>query len=378
MTKVLLLAVNRTQERYFSTISACDENIKALHVKRLPIFFSPKRLSVAESQAFRKALDLRMRTIDQESVNYRVKYHWRWVVYAKNYVSTYIFIQRTSAYFRSESFDLVGLWNGLKWRQQLVSEILRREGMDKLYFENGAIPGTTTVDPKGVNYVSSIPRDPEFYMSRTKKNVKLPSKLVERETKKRPSTTTYKTLPGKYIFVPFQVDSDTQITEFSDWIKNMRHLFDVISALKERLGDEIPDIVIKEHPSSKNSYEDLHGLNQKLRFYNDTSTQELIENASFIITINSSVGVEALLFKKPVIVLGQAFYGMDGLVQLAGDEQKLIEACLNVCPPNEKLRINFFSYLYEEYYVCGDWKKPGESHISSVIKLIGREIESAK
>lgn len=370
MARVLLFAVNRSQQTYFSKISEYDPSIKVMHVRRLPLAFIPKRLSEKESNLYRRVLHLRLVTLDQESEGFRIKPMRRWFYSIKLALATYLFMQRANAYFRASPHKVIGLWNGRKWRQLIVSELFTGGGVKSLFFENGAMPDTTTVDPKGVNHASSIPRDPSFYLTGNNWNTELPTKLTERKPRSKVIREDHQELPGDFVFVPFQVDSDTQIVEYSQWIRNMSHLYEVVASLKSTLGDKIPTIVIKEHPSSKYSYNYLHGLRNDVQFYNSCNTQELIEKSKFIITINSSVGLEALLLNKPVVMLGDSFYKLDGLVNSANNTKELSQACLNLKLADEKLRIAFLSFLYNDYYLKGSWREANEEHIRSVVKLI--------
>src|SRR5690606_27259707 len=136
-------------------------------------------------------------------------------------------------------------------------------------------------------------------------------------------------LPKCYLFAPFQVDDDTQIILHSPWIPDMRAYFSVLCRLRARLvalGGEWADtaIVIKEHPTCPWGWDRLHaeGERQGVLFANGNSTQELIEKSAAVLTINSSVGIEAMLFDKPLIVLGNAFYALPELAQTARNEDE--------------------------------------------------------
>ena len=373
MQRVLLFAVNRSQERYFRKVAAAAGHITVLHDSRLPLFFFPRRLSNQQSELLRKIVDLRLYTDDQESPGYRQGYWKRIFNGVKYYLSTYIFVQRALTYFSTQSYSLIGLWSGRKWRQLIVSELF--SGNSKfIYFENGAMPETSTVDPSGVNFTSSIPRDPSFYLGLTLEKAVLPSRLTERKAKKAVKLSASDELPDEFIFIPFQVDSDTQIVEYSPWIHNMSQFYEVIVNLKNTIGDKIPPIVVKEHPSSKNDYRALHQLTPDVVFRNSANTQELIEKSSFVITVNSSVGFEAILLNKPVVTLGNAFYNIEGLVTSAQDAQSLELACQNVSKPQEPLRSKFLDYLQCEYYVPGDWRHADEKHVDAVVNRITKAL----
>jgi capsular polysaccharide export protein len=211
-------------------------------------------------------------------------------------------------------------------------------------------------DEKGINYNNSLPRDEKFYKNYSS-SVDLPTSLVPRVGKGRQIFTGEKeALPQNYIFVPFQVDYDTQIITHSHWIKNMRMLFDVIKSVAK---DSEYHFIFKEHPSSGIEYSDLHkkaASIPNMSFRNTYSTQELIEKSQAVITINSTVGIESLLFHKKVIVLADAFYNIKNITYQARDKKALLEQINNIkmLELDTKIVDNFLKYLYHDYLIQKD------------------------
>jgi len=272
---------------------------------------------------------------------------------------------------RKERPDAVAVWNG-SHRYCALFTSMCEAGVLKLYFENGLLPGTTTLDPRGVNYRNSVPRDPEFYRSYARRHPdRLRSvqavTLVPRQAKRQSQSVE---LPGSYIFIPFQDDWDTQIRLFSPWISDMRELFSFAQLVAQRSGRVV---VLKEHPSSRVKYPDLATrVSDKVIFANGNSTQELIENADCVVTINSTVGLESMLLAKPVLVLGEAFYAIDGIAASARSAEEGL-ALLETLPSwgvSEELRQAFISYLRDEYCVPGRWQDGGAEHFAAVARRI--------
>ena len=136
----------------------------------------------------------------------------------------------------------------------------------------------------------------------------------------------------------------------------MRQLFGVIEKMAEATSHHF---ILKEHPSSGKNYPDLHERAKKLSnvdFANGYPTQELIEGSSTVITINSTVGIESLLFHKKVITLGKAFYSIEGIAHHAPDEDILLNLLkiIDQTVFNEKLVDSFLKYLYYDYLVPKD------------------------
>lgn len=111
-------------------------------------------------------------------------------------------------------------------------------------------------------------------------------------------------LTQPYIFFPTQVTSDTQLKINSD-IDNLQ----AMSIILEREKDI--DIYVKIHPAESNietiNYFLELAKQKRIRIVSN-NTIALIKNAKRIYTVNSTVGLEALIFEKELTVLGRAIY----------------------------------------------------------------------
>ncbi len=262
---------------------------------------------------------------------------------------------------------IVALWNGIKYPQNIAKIIAKKLNKKLLFFENGFLPKRTQVDCKGVNALNSVIRDYNFYKNLSSYN-ELPKALEKREFVGK-QITTNTSLPNEYIFVPFQVAYDSQIIQFSNF-KGMEELFFLISEIANKLKKHF---IFKEHPSDRvSNYEKLHKIAQKhpfIDFANNIDTQSLIQNAKAIITINSSVGMEALLFEKKVFVLGEAFYAIDG-ISIKANKKNLLEKLQEDPPIDFSVVKKFLGYLYYEYLVADSWENPSQAHFDGVSKKV--------
>jgi hypothetical protein len=117
-----------------------------------------------------------------------------------------------------------------------------------------------------------------------------------------------------YVYFPLHVTDDYKIR------KVIPHCEDQAS-LVEQVADALPaghDLVLKEHPMSvgRNSLRLLRRLRTRpnVRLVRPrTSSHELIKGAEAVAVISSTVGLEALLYEKPVLTLGQPFYSGYGV-----------------------------------------------------------------
>ncbi|MFG0380994.1 capsular biosynthesis protein [Pseudomonas sp. zbq_18] len=259
----------------------------------------------------------------------------------------------------------LAMWNGSHRYCQLLLA-LRPERCGTFFFENGLLPDTTTLDPMGVNYRNSVPRDAAFYRAYQADEGAAEARLELVPRKSRGQGAEPVQLPPHYVFIPFQDDRDTQIRLYSPWIADMRQLF----ALGKMLVEECSlTVVFKEHPSSRERYPDLHEqVHERLLFANGNATQELIESSDYVVTINSTVGLESLLLGKPVLTLGQAFFNIPGLVAHADSVSELL--ALARCFPEWELepevREGFLRYLAAEYCIQGSWRDADAAQLQRV------------
>lgn len=270
------------------------------------------------------------------------------------------------AYFRKHQPRAVGVWGGMRFPETLIIRAAAVHGIPVLRFELGMLPHTRVIDAKGVNYENSVPRDPAFYRSLPPSPPIAPATLLRRpRNPDKGGTAEVVELPQRYLFVPFQVALDTQILAFSPWIPDMRVLFEVVVEARDELVRRHPEysdlhLVFKEHPTCPSRYQDLHdsARQRNVVFANDNSTQQLIEGAEAVLTINSTVGIEGLLFGKKVVVLGQAFYDIEGITRHARSREELLAVLEGLASwqPDKDLTLRFLNYLAVDYCVP---RRPG-------------------
>lgn len=392
--KILFISLNGHQQRYFDYVSRnIAEEYEVDHVRYGTTTFQ---------DAFRKAvlpsgLSVSQTEIDQIIQFLLVKAQYRnFGAFRRFMHSKDVLVRQTIAairffhdYIQSHHIDLVCVWNGTL--VPLASAVLaaRKLGKKTLFFENGYLPGTTTVDPKGVNFMNSITgKDSSFFQSIQPDPVKLAAIFRVSPSVRALKTKWYHSLlkrsrqkpaeqvqlPKKYVFLPFQVHDDTQVLLHSPAIKTMEQLVDTtvlaVSNYNKATGSNLW-LVAKEHPSDfgRTDYSDLKEKYQRekilfLRYY---PTPTLIKQAYAVITINSSVGIEALVQHKPVITLGNAFYNVPGVVVPVRDADQLEQALANLDESVDfHLIEQFLYYLRYEYLAEGSWRAPDEKHLASV------------
>lgn len=251
--------------------------------------------------------------------------------------------------------DQVWIYNGLNGSNFLARAASEELNLPTLYFERAPFQDRIQIDAQGVNYQSSVPQDERFYHtfeagelgdSRTPKHYVARENLTSEPNSRTPSDSPLEKL--SYIFCPLQVPRDTQLTVFGGWIKTISQYLKCLDQASKNLPTDI-HLRIKEHPSSPVSFSDqIKGFeNRRIVLDNQSDTGKLIAHAMGVITVNSSVGLEAFLFDKFVITVGQAFYSFGDLTRQATDIDSLSDLMSNVrdISWNQDMRVRFMEFL---------------------------------
>lgn len=322
------------------------------------------------------------------------------------------------------SFDAVFFWNGYKFPEPALQAACEEQSVGTFYGENGFFANTMQIDPVGVNSGSSLaersaeewfdaypesedefqqffttggcvplqgnPVSPvkhlrksdridslvEVLMRNRRLYSPLPRQgltrrffgnLKEKRIKAGKPSSRGVPLPNSFIFLPFQVHDDTQITVNSPWIKDMEAFVNVVKAVAQQL--RLPHaIVVKEHPVDvgRKSYDNLSEHSDVVWLW-DYPLNELLARAACVITVNSSVGLEAVVHGKPVITLGNAVYNVPGVVYHAASDAELADALTAAITqaPDQVLRNRFLCKLAFQDMVRASWKRPTDIGIAN-------------
>lgn len=263
--------------------------------------------------------------------------------------------------------DVIALaWNGRTSTRLAYMEAARDAGVARLYMERSPLPGRVTLDPQGINQLNAVPRERAFFEAFA---AEAPAHrgegwraIRERLTARASSRAdvgqgTGSDLPqGGFLFCPLQVPNDTQIRQFSGWVGSIEAQLQAMARAAQRLPAGW-HLRIKEHPSSRIAFGPLLAelaarSEGRLIVDNSTDTFAQVAASAGVITVNSSVGLQAFFYDRPVMVLGQAFYGLPGLVNLAqsaGEMEALFAdpAQLGFDP---EFRAAFMNWLDQVYY----------------------------
>lgn len=164
----------------------------------------------------------------------------------------------------------------------------------------------------------------------------------------------------KYIYFPMHVQGDAQLV-----VRAPQYLNQV--ALIEYIAKCIPinyKLYVKAHPNAIGamSIKDILKLkklsNVKI-LKPSINGHDIIKNSSAIIVINSSSGLEALFYYKPVITLVDVFYDYSNLTTKVRDLSKLPTAIKEAL--SKKIDYEFSVYLYR--FIAAYLKSTKEGYI---------------
>lgn len=267
--------------------------------------------------------------------------------------------------------DVLIVWNAFTVPLQAAAMAARELGVKVLYGENGVLPGTMALDPRGINFENALTGKSATFYDAITPDPGLVEQLFATPLQQRPLRTVHKLasprtsqtasddgapLPERYLLFAMQMHDDSQILRFSPRFRDMPAAVTYVAEELARYNADTGDtlrLVVKEHPSDygRIDYTALRRALPDALFLRTTPVSEIIGNAQAVVTVNSAVGVEGLLHLRPVITLGEAFYNIPGVVRHLGQREALHPVLCEVIgrPVNRERITKFLYFLRYEY-----------------------------
>lgn len=325
---------------------------------------------------------------------------------------------RIETFLDEGGIDAVMVWNGAPLAAALGSALAKRRGLPVLYCENGYLPGTMQIDGAGCNYESSYTpliaagayrgfgadatalddcldrlrrgRTPAGAVPAQKPRVPLPQRL-RREAFRilRPGGWRWlagigrgrfaRSLPADdrpFVLLPLQVLRDSQLNLHSPVVQAdlARLVVEVYAAMRRSLPEH--RLVVKLHPREPQHRNRAHlQLARKLPdvvFLQGMPMNAVLAACAMVVTINSTVGVEAMAFGKPVVTLGRNFYTVPELVHRVVSidmlDAALDDAAARPHPP-QRIRA-FLGYLQQRVLVRGSHLDLSERSLAAIAERV--------
>ncbi|ELE3454249.1 capsule biosynthesis protein [Campylobacter coli] len=315
-------------------------------------------------------------------------------------------------FFKEKKTDAIVMYNDCRLIHAKAIKVAKELGIGIWIFEEGYLrPYCITFEKDGVNANSSLPRDKNFYLScniSTKESIKeipggfkfmafsaflywffsfllapffnnklhhrtlypfeflfwfrsLYRKYLYKFTEKKLNQKIY-SLEKKYFLAILQVYNDTQIKHH--YKKSIEEFIEELILSFANHARAKSYLIFKHHPMDRgyrNYSKLINGLSQKYHvegriFYvHDTYLPTLLKKALGCITINSTVGLSAILEGCPTKVCGNAFYNFEGLAYPKKLQFFWREA--HAYKPNPNLVLNFKNYLLNTNQFNGNFYK---------------------
>jgi capsular polysaccharide export protein len=331
-------------------------------------------------------------------------------------------------FFDRETPDVIVMWNGVHFFERVAANLAKKRNIKTIFIENGYFPGTAHIDPAGTNAdaeVNSLNESwwecidentaKEFVDTQVRSLIALPRgrpqnnylkikfsfrmrlnilmktliydvpfnwleiackySVYRKNSKLRRKDGDYCTneLPARFVFFPLQVANDSQIQEHSPWITSpqqaIREVYEALMHMDPHMA-----LVVKEHPAESVTvdYSAVRCEFPDIVWVKGVELSELIKKSSAVVNINSSVGLQALLFGVPVLCLGRALYARKGLAYSCLDKGQLREnldlALKRGVLPYQGSKFLYFLYL--RYCAQFNRKTVSEADIKSVVEKI--------
>jgi len=307
------------------------------------------------------------------------------------------------------------VWGGSSLLPSVTAARIRQRGGTVLVLQNGYFPGTVQVDPEGCNAsaraVRALPEVLASWRANPAKEAELARVLAAfREAGPRPRPKpppalpppslgaraahlrthlpvqihrlrtvlrfpnrhirrARHPLPDSFVLLPLQVREDTQLHLHSPvWGNRLEELVPALGRALAEVDPSLP-LVVKLHPKDESSdYDRLAAAHPEVVFVDRIPMPECLRKARAVVTVNSTAGFEALCHDLPVLMLGENFYGLPGVVEKAVSRADLgpaLERTLTGHPDRERRR-KLLLWTYHRFLVHGHYRDGGAESVQSV------------
>jgi capsular polysaccharide export protein len=279
------------------------------------------------------------------------------------------------ALIAEREIDALVIFGQMRPIHVVAREVARSMGVEIFVFEEGYLrPSYVTIERRGVNARSLLPRLASFYRAAEPAQVPVPQPTGQniwrmvaiagaygaahcllrpwygRQAYHRninPLTQTWCWARGavrhlwhrwrergvlaaltepqlrkRWFLVPLQVHNDSQVIDHSRYACLEDFIEEVVASFAEHAPADAL-LVIKHHPMDR-AYTDYtrllqtlrsrHQLGGRLLYVHDQHLPTMLQHAAGVVTINSTVGLQALHHGTPVKTLAESVYQIPGLV----------------------------------------------------------------
>lgn len=234
---------------------------------------------------------------------------------------------------------------------------LREMDVPYIVCERGALEGSLFYDPNGfLSDSSSYDRAHwNHALSEQQKeqiiaychSARLSEQALEAQSKRMPKSDLRKDLKikrfKKVLFVALQRPGDSA-TLYYTRDKTYPEYIEMLQELDLNLPKDWV-MVVKKHP-----LEDDNPVFENAVDAGDAHFKDLIDLADCVLTFNSGVGLIAMMWEKPVLLAGDAFYQFDEINSFVNSADQIVSHLTAPKAPNTEMILQFLYYLVFRFY----------------------------
>ncbi|HEG0608184.1 TPA: glycosyltransferase, partial [Campylobacter coli] len=243
-----------------------------------------------------------------------------------------------------------------------IYKFVKSKNIGFICFDRGALPDSWFFDTDGFNYDSNLYNEENWNKVLNESQI-LECKeyinsiidgnnFLEKQGKRNFNYLKDKFFVDnkKIVFVPLQVENDTVIKYFTykpfDWSGFLDIINDIAFKLKQT-----HIFLVKKHPLdlkiAKSKYKNLNFISNK------TNIIDAISFCDVVVTLNSGVGLYAMIMNKPCINCANAFYSFQGLNFQAYNGDELLRFLVSDLKIDYDKVLKFIWYLKNNFYSFG-------------------------
>ncbi|EAK2970750.1 glycosyltransferase, partial [Campylobacter jejuni] len=243
-----------------------------------------------------------------------------------------------------------------------IYKFAKSENINFICFDRGPLPDSWFFDTNGFNYDSNS-YDEENWNKVLSESQILECKeyihstingnnFLEKQGKRNFNYLKDKFFVKnkKIVFIPLQVESDTVIKYFTYKPFDWNGFLDIINDIALKLR-QTHIFLVKKHPLglkiAKSKYKNLNFIP------NNTNIIDAISFCDVVVTLNSGVGLYAMIMNKPCINCANAFYSFQGLNFQAHNSDELLRFLVSDLKINYDKVLSFIWYLKNNFYSFG-------------------------
>jgi hypothetical protein len=201
--------------------------------------------------------------------------------------------------------------------------------------------GKLLVEDYLTGFESSVPRNPHFY------------------------TEFYHPFPVKdstneAILVILQEEDSALMRVDSRFFKTQEDVLRALMVVSQKCKNNF--VVF----GAKNEYENTHNV-----FFTEKSYEEFLPVSQAVITCNDVRAISVLKYGKPIFLLGDAFFNIEGIAFSVNSVEGLLQLVQNLenLPFDEQTAVGFLRYLSQRSVHCLNLERPSESSLDEITNI---------